>query len=499
MGVVGMALSAQIDGLRQSDGPTMSRDASRTDIQPKPFEFGNVVTSFVVSAALVLLIGMALFGTWVTQRSTDAILQHSAHSAAMFMDSAIEPLVQELATQPQLSPKSVEAIDSLLTHKAISKKLSGIVIWRRDGVVAYARDRDQIGTAQPVTRELESALDGKVEIEQIRTSSPHLDSHPANAQGAYKIYSPMHQLGTNDVIAVAGYVEPPHELDNLLSKGRRDTWVVVVIFTLLIFSLTFNLIHHASEMIKAQNKDLRDRYDAQVGLNAQNTLLQNQLHDAHQKGIEINEDFLRRISADLHDGPAQFLALALLRVDDIAPATAGPGSPSPGTMRSLKALETVRSATASALQEIRSISTGLALPELQDHAPADAIGAAVNSFVAATQTDVVCNLAGLPDTLPMPWTVCLFRFVQEGLSNGLRHANGLGLEVRSSRCDGQLVVEICDRGPGFDPREGCSKARLGLVGLRHRIEVLGGQFEIISKPGEGTTIRLVIPAKALHL
>jgi signal transduction histidine kinase len=478
-----MALSAQMDGLRASGTPTRLRDTPRTDIQPKPFEFGNVVTSFVVSAALVLLIGMALFGTWVTQRSTDAILQHSAHSAAMFMDSAIEPLVQELATAPQLSPKSVEAIDNLLTHKAIAKKLSGIMIWRRDGVVAYARNRDQIGTAKPVTRELEAALEGKVEIEQIRTSTQAPDNNPA-AQGSYKIYSPMHQLGTNDVIAVAGYVEPPHELDNLLSKGRRDTWVVVVIFTLLIFSLTFNLIHHASEMIKAQNKDLRDRYDAQVGLNAQNTLLQNQLHDAHQKGIEINEDFLRRISADLHDGPAQFLALALLRVDDIAPGTASPGSPSSGTMRSLKALETVRSATASALHEIRSISTGLALPELQDHSP---------------QTDVACKLAGLPDTLQMPWTVCLFRFVQEGLSNGLRHAQGQGLEVRSSRCDGQLVVEISDTGPGFDPREGCSKARLGLVGLRHRIEVLGGQFKIISKPGEGTTIRLDIPAKALHL
>jgi signal transduction histidine kinase len=311
----------------------------------------------------------------------------------------------------------------------------------------------------------------------------------------------MHQLGTNDVIAVAGYVEPPHELDNLLSKGRQDTWVVVIIFTVIIFSLIFNLIHHASEMIQAQNKDLRDRYEAQVGLNAQNMLLQNQLHDAHRKGIEINEDFLRRISADLHDGPAQFLALALLRVDDIAPisATSGPGAPSPVTSGSLKALETVRSATASALQEIRSISTGLALPEMQDHSPAHAIETAVNSFVAATQTRVACNLLGLPDTLQIPWTVCLFRFVQEGLSNGQRHAGGVGLEVRSRRYDGQLVVEICDGGPGFDPREVCSKARLGIVGLRHRIEVLGGQFLIISKPGEGTTIRLVIPANALHL
>jgi signal transduction histidine kinase len=498
---MGMAVSAQLDGLVQNSPPTTRTDNLYADSQPRRFEFGNIVTSFVVSAALVLLIGMALFGTWVTQRSTDAILQHSAHSAAMFMDSAIEPLVQELANEPQLSPQSVEAIDRLLTHKAINRKLSGIMIWRRDGVVAYARNRDLIGKAQPVTRELQSALDGHVEIEQLRKGSSAEGLYPDSPEGSYKIYSPMHQLGTNDVIAVAGYVEPPHTLDSLLAQGRRDTWVVVGIFTILIFSLTFNLIHHASEMIKEQNKDLRERYDAQLSLNHQNRLLQRQLQDAHQKGIEINEDFLRRISADLHDGPAQFLALALLRVDDIAPATPEKGTDtvSAADVRRLKALETVRSATASALMDIRSISTGLALPELQDHSPVDAIEAAVNSFVAATQTKVTCNLAELPDALPMPWTVCLFRFVQEGLSNGLRHAGGIGLEVRSRVCDGAIAVEIVDQGPGFDAREGCSKARLGLIGLRHRIEVLGGQFEVKSSAGQGTTIRLVIPPKALHL
>lgn len=496
-----MAVTAPWNGLVQNTPPKTTADSSYADTQPRRFEFGNVVSSFIVSAALVLLIGMALFGTWVTQRSTDAIMQHSAHSAAMFMDSSIEPLVQELANKPQLSPASVEAIDRLLTHQAISRKLSGITIWRRDGVVAYARDRDLIGTPQPVTRELQSALDGRVEIEQLRTSPSAQDLYPDSTEGSYKIYSPMHQLGTNDVIAVAGYVEPPHELDSLLAKGRRDTWVVVGIFTVLIFSLTFNLIHHASEMIKEQNKDLRERYDAQVNLNYQNHLLQKQLQDAHQKGIEINEDFLRRISADLHDGPAQFLALALLRVDDIAPPTRATGADgvSPAEVRRLRALETVRSATASALHEIRSISTGLALPEMEGHSPTDAIEAAVNAFVAATQTKVTCNLSGLPDALPMPWTVCLFRFVQEGLSNGLRHAGGLGLEVRSSVCDGDVAVEIADRGPGFDVREACSKARLGLVGLRHRIEVLGGRFEVNSSPGQGTTIMLVIPSKALHL
>jgi signal transduction histidine kinase len=311
----------------------------------------------------------------------------------------------------------------------------------------------------------------------------------------------MHQLGSTNIIAVAGYVEPPQQLDTMLSQGRRDTWIVVGVFTILIFGLTFNLIHHASELIKQQNFDLRERYAAQVRLNLQNEMLRKKLQDAHMEGIAINENFLRRVGADLHDGPAQFLALALLRLDDIN-AHAGSGGPAPeaeGDARRVKALETVRSATQNALGEIRSISSGLALPEIADRSPADVIGLAINAFFAATQTRVGCEIALLPERLPLAWSVCLFRFVQEGLSNGYRHAGGEGQEVRARCFEGCMEVEVADRGPGFDAVGAFSKtSRLGLLGLRHRIETLGGSFNISSVRGEGTTIALSIPLDDLR-
>ncbi len=309
----------------------------------------------------------------------------------MFMDSSIEPLVQELANKPNLSSASIDAIDALLTHDAIRQKLSGIIIWRPDGAVAYAKNHELIGGVDQLSAGLRAALEGKVEIELSGANAGVVTEAVPDADGrSYKIYSPMHKLGSTDVIAVAGYVEPPHQLDTMLSQGRRDTWVVVGVFTILIFGLTFNLIHHASEMIKQQNYDLRERYAAQVRLNLQNELLRKELQDAHMEGIAINENFLRRVGADLHDGPAQFLALALLRLDDINahPSSAGFASEAEGAARRAKALETVRSATQNALGEIRSISSGLALPEIADRSPADVIGLAINAFVAATQTTV---------------------------------------------------------------------------------------------------------------
>ncbi len=433
----------------------------------------RLVRTFFVFAALILLIGMLLFGTWVTQRTADAVLQHSAHSSAMFMDSAIEPLVQELKQNPKLSESSLRAIDDLLAHRAISEKLTGIVIWRRDGVIAYAKDRSLIGRAEPVGGGLAAAMRGEVEIEQLGSAGEAVADHLANSRGAYRIYSPMHELGTSDVIAVAGYVEPPQQLEPLLAQGRRETWVVVGLFTLLIFGLTFNLIHHASEMIKEQNHDLRDRYTAQVRLNLQNEMLRQELQQAHLEGLSINENFLRRISADLHDGPAQFLALALLRLDDIN--TRGSDERRDADpQRNSKALETVRCATQNALSEIRSISTGLALPALQNRSPEEIIGAAVNAFISTTQTVVTCDIGKLPEKLSPPLTVCLFRFVQEGLSNGFRHAGGKGQAVRAAVTDAGLVVEVSDQGPGIaDFGALVGSQRLGLIGLRHRIEILG--------------------------
>lgn len=495
-----MSLTTQMSEVRRFGRRDGKRSSAYTESSPRRFDTSNIIASFIISAALVLLIGMLLFGTWVTQRSTDAILKHSAHTAAMFMDSAIEPLVQELADHPQLSAQSIDAIDRLLTNAAISQKLTSIIIWRRDGAIAYSRNRDLIGRTDTMTEGLTDALEGKVGIEHLGPGNSSSANDGSTTQGAYKVYSPMHMLGTSDVIAAAGYVEPPHALDNLLAQGRRDTWVVVGIFTLFIFGLTFNLVHHASEMIKEQNKYLRERYVAQVRLNLQNELLQKELHEAHQEGIAINEKFLRRVSADLHDGPAQFLALALLRIDDLAPnkAATDHAMTASDAARKIKALETVRSATQKALSEIRSISTGLALPELQDLSPSDVIGSAVNAFVSATQTKVSCTLTDLPDAISLPWTVCLYRFVQEGLSNGYRHAGGNDLEVRAGRIKDELVFDISDKGPGFHVDQSCNSARLGLAGLRHRIEVLGGKFEIKSVVGVGTTITLAIPFSELN-
>jgi hypothetical protein len=88
--------------------------------------------------------------------------------------------------------------------------------------------------------------------------------------------------------------------------------------------------------------------------------------------------------------------------------------------------------------------------------------------------------------------ITLYRILQEALSNGFRHGDGAGQQVSLDCRDGHLLAEIADNGGGFDPRV-VSTEHLGLVGMRERVEILGGLFEMESAPGRGTVIRTRLP------
>jgi signal transduction histidine kinase len=100
------------------------------------------------------------------------------------------------------------------------------------------------------------------------------------------------------------------------------------------------------------------------------------------------------------------------------------------------------------------------------------------------------HLDGLGETL----NLALYRMVQEGLTNCVRHAGARNLYVDLTRepgSEGRILLEMRDDGIGFDPLDATNGH--GLTGMRERVALLQGFFEVISQPGEGTTIRAEIP------
>ena len=151
-----------------------------------------------------------------------------------------------------------------------------------------------------------------------------------------------------------------------------------------------------------------------------------------------------------------------------------------------------------ALQEIRAISAGLGLPELERLALPEVVQRAVRAHERRTGTHVAVRMEQVPERAPLAVKITVYRLIQEALQNAYLHAGGAGQEVSVTSERGELEVSVRDAGPGFDTAQlPPTDSHLGLLGMRERVQSLGGLFKVESVPGQGTcvTARLSLGAQ----
>jgi len=268
---------------------------------------------------------------------------------------------------------------------------------------------------------------------------------------------------------------------------------VVAATMLLMYLLIFGLVRRGSQTIEAQRQQLNDKVTELSALAEQNAQLHSNVRRAGARTTALNERFLRRISADLHDGPGQDLAFALMRFDTIADVCGNCPPPGGGQRPPADNLREARTALQSALADLRAISLGLQLPEIDRLSSDEIAGRAVRDFMEKTGAKVTLSAAS--DQTEASWSVkiTLYRLIQESLSNGFRHGGGCDQRVDVAHVDGRLILTVSDRGVGFDPHKTNAKEHLGLQGMRERAEILGGSFQLQTAPGQGTVIRVSLP------
>jgi signal transduction histidine kinase len=213
---------------------------------------------------------------------------------------------------------------------------------------------------------------------------------------------------------------------------------------------------------------------------------------AARRNTTLNERSLRRLSAELHDGPAQDLGYALLKLESGEIDKTAQQLPAEQRQKYTKELETIHSSIARALNEMRSIAGGMCLPELEHLSLAETLKRAARSHQRRTQSEVAVQLEQSLETssAPLPVKMTLYRIVQEALMNAFKHGGGKGQRVTLAAVNDGLQLEVKDNGPGFNVAETLTNNnRLGLVGMRERVESLGGDFYLESTPGQGTTVR----------
>jgi signal transduction histidine kinase len=134
------------------------------------------------------------------------------------------------------------------------------------------------------------------------------------------------------------------------------------------------------------------------------------------------------------------------------------------------------------------------MPELETLTMAQVAETVVRSHRRRSGTRVDLTVDdSVPANGPLPAKIALYRIIQESLTNAWRHANGERQRV-VVRVDGdRIIVSVSDQGGGFEPGDVDTAEHLGIVGMRERVESLGGKFSIVSGKDTGTTLSAEIP------
>lgn len=453
---------------------------------------------FLLAGFVVLLGGMTLVGIWVGKQVEHGVISRVGLVTTIYVDSFVSPHLQSLADSPGLRDADRAALDRLLTGTHLAEHVVALKIWLPDGRIAYSNNPALIGRQFPIKPMLATAFAGRMQSEIVDLDHPEHEFENPRWRQLVETYVPVRDVSTGRILAVSEFYQTTDYLEPEVRATRMRIWVGVGAVTLLMCALFGGLVRADSRTIAAQQRELSEKVKQLTALLAQNKQLHERVRRAAARTTALNEQFLRRIASDLHDGPAQGLSLALMRLDELADAC----NPHTATLARGRTasdeFRTLHSALQAASDELRAICKGLQLPELETLSLAETVQRAVRDYERKGGPTVALSMEGASPAVPLPVKFTLFRLIQESLANGFRHGGGVAQRVACRAFNDQLLVEISDGGKGFDPERPAAEGHLGLAGMRERVETLGGTFAVQSAPGEGTAISAALPIAALE-
>lgn len=446
------------------------------------FDGLTLSSQFLAAGGLLMVAATAMAGLLVNALVANEAVTSKAGATALFVSTFMTPLVQELATAEVLSPLSAVRIQQLFDDAAFEARFPELEIWTPGGVIAYSRSAELIGQKFTVPRGMRDALEGGVGAELADLGA---QQHVLRGWSTryLEVYSPLRDLGTGEIIAVAEIHETTLPLEGHLRELAWGTWTIVVLLTSVIMLGLAGIVFRGSRTITRQSTDLRRRVQEAEQMSAQNLQLRLDTEHASRRVTEATESFARSVGADLHDGPAQLVGFSILKMEHLRR--------SKRAEERRAAIDVVETMLIDAANQIRDISKGLLLPEIEGLALTEIVARAVGTHELRTGTLVAVELAGA-DIQPSPAVgLCIYRFVQEGLANAYRHADGRGQRIRSEVRGGELVVTVFDNGPAERADEHGRQSGFGLTGLRHRVESIGGTMRFSrGKAGSKVQMRL---------
>jgi signal transduction histidine kinase len=227
---------------------------------------------------------------------------------------------------------------------------------------------------------------------------------------------------------------------------------------------------------------LENREDEQRGQLAK---AENEMRRLSRSLVNAQEAERKSLARELHDAVGQMLTGLRMELANLDSQRNSPD-------KFHEHLEDAKRLNAETLQMVRTMSMGLRPSMLDDLGLAPALEWQGRELSRRSGIPVVIQIDGVLDHMPEAHRTCIYRVVQEALTNCARHARAKNIRVSVYGRRDLIKLTILDDGIGFDP--GSSKHHgLGLVGIEERVRELGGWITLISHPGKGTVLTAEIP------
>jgi len=415
-----------------------------------------------VAVAIVLATVTASFV--VAQHIQELLANRAAASTALYMDSVVVPLVQELAVKPTLSEQNRAALDQLMSPSSVGKPIVAFRIWLGERIVFSSRG-ELVGRQFPSTPARNRAFNGDV-VASLGLDGDDEDDERALQVPILEIYAPVRETGTNKIIALAETSELAVDLMKEIRAAQYTSCAVLAAGAIGLIMSLFGLMGGLQRQIgELARQQIEDR------------LLRKRVWHANHRVLESNEKNLRRVEKELGAGPLQLIAFAKLRLDALRETPDKLGDE----------VAAISAALTDCMRQIRGVSTGLTPSDLQELPLTDVIGTAICLHEARTGSVVSCEFRDLPPDAPCALKSCLYQFIEEALGHVFQHSQKALVHVLAKCEDDRLEMELICRlePPGAYLAETLERAS---ESLRHRFEALGGGLAARSHSDQHLTI-----------
>lgn len=244
---------------------------------------------------------------------------------------------------------------------------------------------------------------------------------------------------------------------------------------------------HGRILTTAIFRDLAERQRAENELLASNR----QLKELSASLQNVREQERARISREMHDELGQLLTGMRMEVSWLG------GKLSPEQKILAGKIDSIKGMIDQTIVSVRRISSELRPLVLDDLGFSAAAGWYVDQFSARTGLRTTLDLPTDNPRLDDASATAMFRVLQESLTNVARHAGATRVDIGLTMRDGEWVLSIRDDGTGI-ATDAVGREGIGLIGMRERIQMLGGRFSVLSPPGGGTEVEAIVPATTLR-